>query len=94
MPQFATILKVEDLYNRCAVLFQDTDINKEYRQTIDLPVDGFQSEAELFDHIATFWPYDFFAKPPKNPPKERHQNAKDSIDDETNISGRVTQGRP
>lgn len=94
MPSFVTITKIEDIYDRASVLFEDSTTEKTVRVTIALPVEDFQNEAALLDYIATFWPYDVFAKPPKKLPKDKHLEAKANAKQQKNITGRVTAGAP
>jgi hypothetical protein len=92
MPSFVTIVEINDRKDWAQVIFSDTTFQKTYRMTIDLPEADFINEAALLDFIATFWPYDFFKKPPRKPPKNKHLTAKIHAKLEKNITGRVTAG--
>lgn len=94
MPSFVTIEEINDRRDWANVVFKDTDFNKTYRMTIDLPEGDFANEAALLDYVATFWPYDFFEKPARKPPKDKHLIAKANAKQEKNITGRVTSGHP
>jgi hypothetical protein len=97
MPEFLTILSVDDVTNRALVAFEDTDGRTNRTRLdmkIELPIDDFQNQEDLLDYLAGFWPYEYFDKPKTKPPNERNIMAKAEEKARHNIAGRVSQGRP
>lgn len=76
------------------MVFRDSTAAKTYRETIALPEQDFASEGELLVYMASFWPYDFFAKQPRPRPQDKHSQAKAIRKVEKNITGQVTAGAP